>query len=150
MSKPVELLLLRNVENLGIVGDVVKVRAGFARNYLLPLALAEHPTPEKIEALKDARAKAQAELAALRSRREGTRATAIVCCRDAVITTWSAWVKNVAGCGRMVRTARCACWSGAMAAGGSRRRADSRPTPRDGPSRSPWPMPASATSPGMA
>jgi large subunit ribosomal protein L9 len=72
MSKPIELLLLRNVENLGIVGDVVKVRAGFARNYLLPLALAEHPTPEKIEALKDARAKAQAELAALRSRREAT------------------------------------------------------------------------------
>lgn len=72
MSKSVELLLLRNVENLGIVGDVVSVRAGFARNYLLPHALAEHPTPEKIEALKDARAKAQAELAALRSRREAT------------------------------------------------------------------------------
>lgn len=72
MSKTVELLLLRNVENTGIVGDVVKVRAGFARNYLLPHALAEHPTPEKIEALKDARAKAQAELAALRARREAT------------------------------------------------------------------------------
>jgi len=72
MSKSVELLLLRNVENLGIVGDVVSVRAGFARNYLLPHALAEHPTPEKIEALKDARAKAQAELAALRARREAT------------------------------------------------------------------------------
>jgi large subunit ribosomal protein L9 len=72
MSKIIELLLLRNVENTGIVGDVVKVRAGFARNYLLPHALAEHPTPEKIEALKEARAKAQAELAALRSRREAT------------------------------------------------------------------------------
>jgi large subunit ribosomal protein L9 len=72
MSKIIELLLLRNVENTGIVGDVVKVRAGFARNYLLPHALAEHPTPEKIEALKDARAKAQAELAALRARREDT------------------------------------------------------------------------------
>jgi len=72
MSKTVELLLLRNVENLGIVGDVVGVRAGYARNYLLPHALAEHPTPEKIEALKEARAKAQAELADLRSRREAT------------------------------------------------------------------------------
>jgi len=72
MSKSIELLLLRNVENLGIVGDVVNVRAGFARNYLLPHALAEHPTPEKIEALKDARAKAQAELSALRARREAT------------------------------------------------------------------------------
>ena len=72
MARPIELLLLRNVENLGIVGDVVKVKAGYARNYLLPHALAEHPTPEKIESLKDARAKAQAELAALRARREDT------------------------------------------------------------------------------
>lgn len=66
----VELLLNRTVENLGIVGDVVKVKAGFARNYLLPHRIAEHPTPEKIEALKEARAKAQAELAKLRSERE--------------------------------------------------------------------------------
>ena len=40
MARPVELLLLRNVENLGIVGDIVKVRAGFARNYLLPRGFA--------------------------------------------------------------------------------------------------------------
>ncbi|MBX3356204.1 MAG: 50S ribosomal protein L9 [Phycisphaeraceae bacterium] len=65
----IELLLNRNVENLGIVGDVVKVKPGFARNYLLPHRIAEHPTPEKIEALKEARAKAQAELARLRSER---------------------------------------------------------------------------------
>ena len=68
--KSVELLLNRTVENLGIVGDVVKVKPGFARNYLLPHQIAEHPTPEKIEALKEARAKAQAELAKLRSERE--------------------------------------------------------------------------------
>ena len=67
--KSVELLLNRTVENLGIVGDVVKVKPGFARNYLLPHQIAEHPTPEKIEALKEARAKAQAELAKLRSER---------------------------------------------------------------------------------
>jgi large subunit ribosomal protein L9 len=72
MARPIELLLLRNVENLGIVGDVVSVKAGYARNFLLPHAIAEHPTPEKIESLKDARAKAQAELAALRKRREET------------------------------------------------------------------------------
>jgi large subunit ribosomal protein L9 len=72
MARPVELLLLRNVENLGIVGDIVKVRAGYARNYLLPHALAEHPTESKIEALKEARAKAMAELAAQRKLREET------------------------------------------------------------------------------
>ena len=72
MARPVELLLLRNVENLGIVGDIVKVCPGYARNYLLPHALAEHPTDAKIEALKEARAKAIAELAAQRAQREDT------------------------------------------------------------------------------
>ena len=72
MAKPIELLLLRTVENLGIVGDLVTVRAGFARNYLLPHALAEHPTDAKIESLKAARATAVAEIAATRAQRERT------------------------------------------------------------------------------
>ncbi len=72
MARPVELLLLRTIENLGIVGDIVKVRAGFARNFLLPHGIAETPSPEKVEALKDARAKAQANLAAQRATREAT------------------------------------------------------------------------------
>jgi len=66
----IDLLLLRTIENLGIVGDIVNVRPGFARNYLLPHGLAEHPTPEKIESLKEARAAALAELAAERRQRE--------------------------------------------------------------------------------
>ncbi len=61
-KRNVELLLNRTVESLGLVGDVVKVKPGHARNYLLPHGLAEYPTPEKIEALKDARAKAAAEM----------------------------------------------------------------------------------------
>ena len=40
-TKKVELLLNRTIENLGLVGDVVKVKPGFARNYLLPHAFAE-------------------------------------------------------------------------------------------------------------
>ena len=68
--RKVELLLNRTIENLGLVGDVVKVKPGFARNYLLPHGFAEAPTPEKIEALKDARAAAQAELAKVRAARE--------------------------------------------------------------------------------
>jgi large subunit ribosomal protein L9 len=70
MAKNVELLLLKSIENLGIVGDIVKVKPGFARNYLLPHGLAEFPTPKKIEALKEERAKALAELQALRQARE--------------------------------------------------------------------------------
>jgi large subunit ribosomal protein L9 len=68
--RKVELLLNRTIENLGLVGDVVKVKPGFARNYLLPHGFAEAPTPEKIEALKHLRAQAQAELAKLRAARE--------------------------------------------------------------------------------
>lgn len=69
-AKKVKLLLNKTVENLGIVGDIVKVRPGFARNYLLPQALAEAPTPTKIERLKSAREAALAELAELRKDRE--------------------------------------------------------------------------------
>lgn len=68
----IELLLNKTIEHLGLVGDVVKVRPGYARNYLLPLGLAEPPTPEKIEALKDARAAAHAEMEALRAARAAT------------------------------------------------------------------------------
>ena len=53
--KRTELLLTSNVENLGIVGDVVRVRMGFARNYLCPMGLAEAPTQEKMESLTEAR-----------------------------------------------------------------------------------------------
>ncbi len=69
MARPTELLLLETVENLGLVGEVVKVRPGFARNYLLPMLLAEHPTPAKIEELKEARARAEAEVAKQRAER---------------------------------------------------------------------------------
>jgi len=70
MARNIELLLLQTMENLGIVGDVVRVKAGYARNYLCPHGLAVTPSPGKIEALKGARAEAEAEMAALRANRE--------------------------------------------------------------------------------
>lgn len=70
MAKNIELLLLKSIENLGIVGDIVKVKPGFARNYLLPHGLAEFPTPKKIDSLKEERAAALAELQQLRQARE--------------------------------------------------------------------------------
>jgi large subunit ribosomal protein L9 len=70
MAKNIELLLMESVENLGLVGDVVKVKPGYARNYLLPHGVAVPPSATKIEALKEARARAHAELAALRAERE--------------------------------------------------------------------------------
>ncbi len=70
MAKYVSLLLNTNIENLGIVGDVVKVRPGYARNYLLPHGLAEVPTKKRIEDLKEERQRVQAELAAQRAERQ--------------------------------------------------------------------------------
>ncbi len=63
--KTIELLLLETVDNLGIVGDVVKVKPGFARNYLLPHGIGMPPTEEKIAELASRRAEVAAELAKL-------------------------------------------------------------------------------------
>lgn len=56
-----ELLLCKNVDKLGIVGDVVNVSAGYARNYLLPQRLATEPTEANKRALAEARRAAELE-----------------------------------------------------------------------------------------
>ncbi|BAM03775.1 50S ribosomal protein L9 [Phycisphaera mikurensis] len=65
-----DLLMLETLENVGIVGDVVRVKAGFARNYLLPRGIAEVPTQEKIEELAGQRAEAEAEQKRIRGEQE--------------------------------------------------------------------------------
>ncbi|MCW5776651.1 MAG: 50S ribosomal protein L9 [Phycisphaeraceae bacterium] len=70
-SKNVQLLLTENVDNLGIVGDVVSVRVGYARNYLLPMGMATEPSEERLAALAAKRAQAEKQLAELRKQREG-------------------------------------------------------------------------------
>jgi large subunit ribosomal protein L9 len=53
-----EVLLLKPVDGLGAEGDQVKVRAGYARNYLLPQGMAVPLTVanrKQVEALKRAR-----------------------------------------------------------------------------------------------
>ena len=69
MAKVFNLLLTESVDALGIVGDVVKVRAGYARNYLLPRNLATQPTPERIADLAAKRAEAQKQIELLRKHR---------------------------------------------------------------------------------
>jgi len=44
-----QVILLEKVVNLGGLGDVVKVRDGFARNYLIPNKKAKRATPENIK-----------------------------------------------------------------------------------------------------
>lgn len=70
VKKTVQLLLLENVDNLGIVGDVVEVKAGYARNYLLPMNLATAPTEEAMKAIEARRAEVERQLRELREQQE--------------------------------------------------------------------------------
>ncbi|MDX2016985.1 MAG: 50S ribosomal protein L9 [Planctomycetota bacterium] len=70
MARNVKLLLTENVDTLGIVGDVVNVRTGYARNFLLPRNLATTPSEAKIKELAAKRAEAERQLALLRKQRE--------------------------------------------------------------------------------
>jgi len=70
MARTVKLLLVENVDNLGIVGDVVTVKPGYARNFLLPRALATRPSEELVKELAGKRAEAEKLLAKQRKDRE--------------------------------------------------------------------------------
>jgi large subunit ribosomal protein L9 len=52
----VEVILLQKVANLGNIGDRVKVRSGFGRNFLLPQGKATLATPENVARFEARRA----------------------------------------------------------------------------------------------
>ena len=61
-----QIILLEKVANLGGLGDVVKVRDGFARNYLIPHGKAKRATRENLAEFQQRRAELeQAEAAQL-------------------------------------------------------------------------------------
>ena len=47
-----QLVLTENVPNLGQQGDVVEVKPGYGRNYLLPRGMATVPTPHNLRLLE--------------------------------------------------------------------------------------------------
>src|ERR671915_486946 len=60
----VEVILRRDVDKLGLRGEVVNVAKGYARNFLLPRSLAEEATPAKVAELRkreDQRARHEAQ-----------------------------------------------------------------------------------------
>ena len=69
-----EVILLQKVANLGGIGDRVKVRPGFARNFLLPQGKATMATPANVAKFEARRAElervAQDELQAAQQRAE--------------------------------------------------------------------------------
>ena len=67
-----EIILLVKVDNVGGIGDRVKVKSGYARNYLIPKGKATLATPDNIAKFEARRAeleaKAAGELAAAKAR----------------------------------------------------------------------------------
>jgi large subunit ribosomal protein L9 len=63
-----QIILLEKVQNLGSLGDVVKVKDGYARNFLIPKGKARRATPVAIKEFEGRRAeleKVQGEKLAL-------------------------------------------------------------------------------------
>jgi len=51
-----QVILLEKIDNVGALGDLVDVKSGFARNFLLPQGKAEMATKTNIEAFQERRA----------------------------------------------------------------------------------------------
>lgn len=66
-----ELILLERIEKLGKMGEVVRVRPGYARNYLLPQKKAVRATEENRKRFEEQRAHLEALNAERRTEAEG-------------------------------------------------------------------------------
>lgn len=76
-----QVILLENIDKLGNLGDLVDVKAGFARNFLLPQKKAEPATKDNVEAFEQRRAeleKIQAEARASAATRASKLEGAVV------------------------------------------------------------------------
>ncbi len=65
-----KVLLTRPVYKLGETGEVVEVKPGYARNYLIPQGIAVEPTPHNVRGLEKPKREREAEL---RTREEQAR-----------------------------------------------------------------------------
>ena len=66
------VILLEKVQNLGQLGEQVSVKAGFARNFLIPQKKAKAATKENVAEFETIRAELEKEAAALLAVAEGT------------------------------------------------------------------------------
>lgn len=63
----IKVILLQKISKLGHIGDIVKVKPGFARNYLLPRKIALRANEENMKYFESRRAQIEAANADLRS-----------------------------------------------------------------------------------
>jgi large subunit ribosomal protein L9 len=77
-----EVILLEKIDNIGGIGDRVRVKSGFARNYLIPQGKATMATARNLEKFEKIRAeleaKAASELDAAKARAAGIEGKEIV------------------------------------------------------------------------
>ncbi len=62
-----KVILRADVDNLGRLGDIVTVKPGYGRNYLLPQGLATLATPSNLKVFEQERKKLEAKNNALRA-----------------------------------------------------------------------------------
>ena len=55
-----QIILLEKISNVGNLGDVVKVKDGYARNFLIPQGKAKRATPDNIKMLEARRVELEA------------------------------------------------------------------------------------------
>jgi large subunit ribosomal protein L9 len=69
-----DVILLERVEHLGELGEQVKVKPGYARNYLIPKGKATEATPANVAAFEARRAELEKAVADTRTAAEAARA----------------------------------------------------------------------------
>ena len=71
-SSTVKVLLNESVRHVGRVGDVVEVKPGFARNFLLPKGLAVEPTKANLKKVEERKKEIERIEKELRAKQEAT------------------------------------------------------------------------------
>ncbi|PWR00093.1 50S ribosomal protein L9 [Leucothrix pacifica] len=69
-----QVILMEKIDNLGSLGEIVNVRAGFARNFLVPRRKAKIATKANIEAFEEIRAELEKVAAEATAAAEAVRA----------------------------------------------------------------------------
>ena len=69
-----QVILMEKLANLGNLGDVVKVKDGYARNYLIPQGKAKRATEENLKVFEARRAELEKTQSAALAQAPGSKA----------------------------------------------------------------------------
>ncbi len=66
-----KVILRQNYENLGLIGDIIEVKDGYARNFLIPRQIAYRATPGSLRAIETERRRYDAQQAKIEAEARG-------------------------------------------------------------------------------